>query len=74
MNYALIDESGNVTNIIVLLPGNAKDFPNAVPCGEKPVGIGDIYQDGKFYREGEEILSELEALRTANQILLGVTE
>ncbi len=29
-------------------------------CGDLPVGIGDTYTDGKFYRDGVEILTPLE--------------
>lgn len=54
MNYALI-ENGTVTNVIWLHPMNASDFPNAVPTNGLPIQVGDIYQDGKFYRDGEEI-------------------
>ena len=32
---------------------------------DRPVAIGDTYSDGKFYRDGEEILTPLEeALKT----------
>lgn len=41
-NYALIIDS-IVSNIIVLHPSNAKDFPNAVPIGDYSVSIGDTY-------------------------------
>ena len=34
-----------------------------VDIGDKPVGIGDAYEDGHFYRDGEEVLSELETAR-----------
>lgn len=61
MNYALI-ENNIVTNIIWLYPGNASDFPNAVPMNDIPAGIGDEYIDGKFYRDGEELLTQLDAL------------
>lgn len=59
MNYALI-ENGVVTNIIWLYPGNASDFPGAVPCGDLPVAIGDTYDDEHFYRGGERVLTALE--------------
>lgn len=79
MNYALI-ENGVVINVIVLLPCNVKDFPNAIDVGERPVQIGDTYQDGKFYRDGIEILSreqellvELTDAKTALETL-GYTE
>lgn len=71
MNYALI-ENDIVTNIIVLLPGNASDFPDTAPVGDKPVGIGDEYRDGKFYRNGKEILSPLEIAQTENADLLNL--
>ena len=59
MRYALI-ESGVVTNVIVLNDRNASDFPAAVKLGDRPVGIGDTYADGKFYREGVEVLTPME--------------
>ena len=59
MDYALI-ENGIVTNIIFLLPTNADDFPGAVPIGDIPVGIGDTYENGDFYRDGEVLKSSLE--------------
>lgn len=59
MRYALI-ENGIVTNIITLNDRNAGDFPTAVKLGDRPVGIGDTYTDGKFYRDGVEVLTQLE--------------
>lgn len=59
MNYALI-ENGVVTNIIWLYPGNASDFPGAVPCGDLPVAIDDTYDGEQFYRAGERVLTALE--------------
>lgn len=56
MNCALI-ESEKVVNIVALLPSNASDFPNAVCCDGVPVGIGDDCFNGRFYRDGKEILS-----------------
>ena len=56
MNYALI-ENGIVTNVIWLYPKNVSDFPNAVPIGDLLAGIGDEYIDGKFYRNGELVMS-----------------
>lgn len=78
MNYALI-ENGVVTNVIWLYPGNAKEFPNAVPIGDVPAGIGDTYEDGIFYRDGERVLTvaeqaEKEAADMKEALaLLGVT-
>ena len=59
MDYALI-ENGVVTNIIWLSPANANEFPDAVPMHDLPVGIGDTFTEGVFYRDGERILSESE--------------
>ena len=60
MNYAII-QNGVVVNMIVIAPYNTSDFPGAVPVGDKPVGIGDEYRDGKFWRDGAEILSPAES-------------
>ena len=59
MRYAMIG-NGVVTNIIALNDRNASDFPTAVKLGDRPVGIGDTYSDGKFYRDGVEVLTPLE--------------
>ena len=75
MNYALI-ENGIVTNIIWLNERNEAEWPNAVRLGDRPVGIGDTYANGKFYRDGTEVLTSLEIVqlesetyKTALQIL-----
>ena len=60
MRYAIITD-GVVTNVIILYPGNADDFPSAVPCGDVPVAIGDTYDGQDFYREGEKVVSTLTA-------------
>ena len=59
MRYALTD-NGIVTNIISLNDRNASVFPTAVKLGDRPVGIGDTYADGKFYRDGVEVLTPME--------------
>ena len=59
MKYAIV-ENGVVTNTIVLLPYNAADFPNAIDTGERPVQAGDTYENGKFYRNGKEVHTEVE--------------
>ena len=71
MNYALI-ENGVVSNIIALRSSNAADFPGAVALYDRPAGIGDSYQDGKFYRDGAEVLTaaeEIAAMRAALETL-----
>ena len=59
MRYALID-NGIVTNIIALNDRNSSDFPAVVKLGDRPVGIGDTYADGKFYRDEKEVLTPME--------------
>lgn len=61
MNYAWID-NGVVTNLLWLNPGNTRDFPGAVPCGDVPVQIGDTYDGESFYRNGERVLTRTEEL------------
>lgn len=56
MRYAWI-ENGTVSNIIELNDRNAGDFPKAVKLGDRPVAIGDSYADGKFFRDGKEVLT-----------------
>ena len=75
MNYALV-ENGIVTNIIWLNERNEAEWPNAVRLGERMVEVGDTYIDGKFYRDGNEVLTALEIVqlesetyKTALQIL-----
>ena len=76
MRYAIMT-GGAVTNVIVLRETNAGDFPGAVALHDRPVGIGDSYQDGKFYRDGEELLTaqeEIEQYKAALQTLGVVTD
>ena len=75
MNYALI-ENGIVTNIIWLNERNEVEWPNSVRLYDRMVEVGDTYTDGKFYRDGKEVLTPLEAAqlesetyKTALQIL-----
>lgn len=66
MTYGLI-ENGVVVNLIWLYEGNAGDYPDAVALLDRPVGIGDRYEDGVFYRDGMPVLTPLEA---ANDIIM----
>ena len=72
MNYALV-ENGVVTNIIWLSPKNAEEFSNAIPYGNLSVQIGDTYENGKFYRNGNLVQTDAEMYAEALAIL-GVTE
>ncbi len=40
-----------------------KDTDSLVSCGDIPVGIGDSFEDGAFYRDGEKLLSYLDAAK-----------
>ena len=76
MRYAIVT-GGAVTNVIALREINAGDFPDAVALHDRPVGIGDTYQDGKFYRGGQEVLTaqeEIEQYKAALQTLGVVTD
>ena len=67
MTYALI-EDGIVSNIISLTPQAASGFPDAIPCDDCPVQIGDVYSDGKFYRDNEQVLSYAERLQITEEV------
>ena len=76
MRYAIVT-GGEVTNVIVPRETNAGDFPGAVALHDRPVGIGDTYSEGKFYRDGEEVLTaqeEIEQYKAALQTLGVVTD
>ena len=67
MRYAIVT-GGAVPNVLALRETNAGDFPGAVALHDRPVGIGDTYSEGKFYRDGEELLTaaeEITAMQTA---------
>lgn len=76
MNYATnfaIVEDGIVTNIIWGM--TYTEIPNAVQIDDRAVQIGDTYQDGVFYHDGEAvrtIAEEMADMRAALE-LLGVT-
>lgn len=55
---AVITE-GVVTNVIWCSDYTPETATRKDP-GDRPVGIGDTYADGKWYRDGVEILTPLE--------------
>ena len=62
MRFAIVEEN-KITNVIVLNPETAGEFPNAVTIPENiPAGIGDTYRDGRFYHENPETHEEEEIL------------
>lgn len=74
MNYALI-QNGVVENIIWLYEGNADEFPGAVPTNGLPVQIGDIYENGLFFHDGEQVMTaEGELLEALSVLGVNVNE
>lgn len=72
-NMALL-ENGLVTNIL-WCSDTEPETDTMINCGELPAGIGDSYSDGKFYRDGTEILTPLEeALKKNAEYETALTE
>ena len=67
-NMALL-ERGAVINLL-WCSDQEPESERLVDCGERPVCLGDSYTNGKFYRDGQAVLSEAEALRARNAQLL----
>ena len=67
-NMALL-ENGLVTNIL-WCSDREPETDTMINCGELPVGIGDNYLDGAFYRDGEKILTAYELLEKQNAELV----
>lgn len=62
-SMALI-ENGTVTNML-WYSDSQPETDTIINPADRPVGIGDTYSNGKFYRDGVEILTPLEeALKT----------
>ena len=49
-----------VINMLELRRAQSSEFPDCVEVGTLPVGIGDSYVDGKFYRDGKEVKTSLQ--------------
>ena len=67
-NMALL-EQGAVINLL-WCSDQEPESERLVDCGERPVCLGDSYTNGKFYRDGQAVLSEAESLRARNAQLL----
>ena len=63
-NMAVIT-NGTVTNIIWCSDSQPETDTLKSP-GERPVGIGDTYSGGKWYRDGAEILTPMEEAQKKN--------
>lgn len=59
MIFAKINES-KVVNMIELRQAQASEFPDCVDVNGLPVGIGDEYIDGKFYRDGKLVKTDFQ--------------
>lgn len=61
-NMAFV-ENGIVSNILWCSDGEP-DTESLIDTADLPVAIGDTYENGKFYRNGEEVLTPIqEALK-----------
>ena len=72
-SMALI-ENGAVANML-WCSDSEPETATLVNPADHPVAIGDTYSDGKFYRDGEEILTPLEeALKRNAEYEAALTE
>ena len=58
-------ENGLVTNML-WCSDSQPETETLIDPADRPVGIGDTYSGGKFYRDGEEVLTPLEAAQKQN--------
>jgi hypothetical protein len=68
MRYAQIKD-GKVVNVLSIRQSQACEFPDCVPMYDIPAGIGDTYEDGRFYRDGVDVKSTAQELAEAQEIL-----
>lgn len=72
-SMALI-ENGTVVNMLWYSDSQTETDTIITPA-DRPVGIGDTYSNGKFYRDGVEILTPLEeALKKNTEYESALTE
>ena len=55
-----------MSNVIWLNDSNADEFPNAVPLGDVPAGIGDTYDGADFTATGGKVRTLLEQAASAS--------
>lgn len=58
-------ENGVVANML-WCSDSQPETEALIDPADRPVGIGDTYSGGKFYRDGEEVLTPLEAAQKQN--------
>ena len=58
-------DNGVVINV-EWLPDRAVETDTLKNMGDIPVTIGDTWKDGKFYRDGKVVISQMEELQNAN--------
>lgn len=60
-NMALV-EDGVITNIL-WCSGDEPETETLIDMNDSPAGVGDTYENGRFYRDGVKILTPLEEAR-----------
>ena len=73
MRYAIVEENV-ITNIIDLHPINEGDFPGAVMLNDITAQIGDTYENGQFYHDGEvvtRLIDQFAEAEYALRVLIG---
>lgn len=63
-NMAFV-ENGIVSNIL-WCADMEPETDSLIDTADRPVAIGDSYESGKFYRNGEEVLTQLQAALKKN--------
>ena len=63
-NMAFV-ENGIVSNIL-WCADMEPETDSLIYTADRPVAIGDTYENGKFYRNGEEVLTPLQAALNKN--------
>lgn len=63
-NMAFV-ENGIVSNIL-WCSDMEPETDSLIDTSDRPVAIGDSYESGKFYRNGEEVLTPLQAAMKKN--------
>jgi len=58
-------ENGTVANML-WCSDSQPETESLINPADRPVGIGDAYSNGKFYRDGVEILTPLEEAQKKN--------